>query len=373
MRGSQGRAFGGFDLPTDQDTNGNQSGTKSAAIELYIKRKNQVRERTYMPENFARGGRISDLALAIEQDYAANKLKSFKSLKVRLKKHVLPFFGGMAAHSLGTEDLHRYVSKRQTEGAENATINRELAVLKRIFTLALKHDPPKVRKAPKFARLAENPPRQGFIDDSKYNILSQYADEHWLKAMLAVAYSCGFRKGELALRVKQIDLRNREIHLYAGTTKNGQGRLAGMTSEVHALMSEYVRNKGPEDYVFTRPNGEPVLDFRGAWFSLCECAALGRFVEDGGKKRWVGLLFHDLRRSAIRNMIRRGVDEKSAMTVSGHRTRTVFDRYNITNSRDIKNTTACVENGSEIPANMLNRTDTATGTSSTDDVVTQAA
>ncbi len=129
--------------------------------------------------------------------------------------------------------------------------------------------------------------------------------------------------------------------------------------------------KGPEDFVFTRPNGDPVFDFRGAWFSLCESAGLGRFVEDNGKKKWVGLLFHDLRRSAIRNMIRRGVDEKSAMEVSGHRTRTVFDRYNITNSRDVKNVTACVEGGSEIPANMLNRTDTTTDTSRSGEVSTR--
>jgi integrase len=142
--------------------------------------------------------------------------------------------------------------------------------LRRIFTLAFKHDPPKVRKIPKIKPLTENPARQGFIDDAKYILLSQHADELWLKTMLAVAYSCGFRKGELDLRVKQIDLRNREIHLYAGTTKNDKARFAGMTTEVHALLSKCLRNKGPEDYAFTRPNGGPVLDFRGAWFCLCE-------------------------------------------------------------------------------------------------------
>ena len=98
-----------------------------------------------------------------------------------------------------------------------------------------------------------------------------------------------------------------------------------------------MKGKGPDDDVFTRDENEPVRDFRGAWQSLCERLGLGRFVpSDDGEPRWKGLIFHDLRRSAVRNMIRGRVPEKVAMKISGHKTRSVFDRYNIVSEADVE-------------------------------------
>jgi integrase len=102
--------------------------------------------------------------------------------------------------------------------------------------------------------------------------------------------------------------------------------------------------------VFTRSNGEPVRDFRGAWWALCEKAGLGKFVKEKDRKgcvreKWQGLLFHDLRRSATRNMVRYGVGEGVVMKIGGWKTRSVFGRYNIVSEADITEVARKIEEG----------------------------
>jgi hypothetical protein len=82
--------------------------------------------------------------------------------------------------------------------------------------------------------------------------------------------------------------------------------------------------------------GKPVLDFRKSWEVACVKAGLGTF--EGAEKRegFSGLLFHDLRRSGVRNMVRAGIPQRVAMQISGHKTFEVFQRYNITSERDLR-------------------------------------
>jgi len=273
---------------------------------------------------------VKELLETVTSHYAINKRRSAKHLECRIR-HLKPFFGELDANKVSTDDIDNYVKRRQKEGAQNATVNRELAALKRAFRLAFNSKPRKVEEMPKISKLEENAARSGFVEDEQFALLRDAA-EPWLRSILVVAYDFGFRMGELlGLRVRQISLKHRTIELSGASTKNKEPRRVKMTDDVHAVVKECIAGKRPDDLVFTRGQ-DPIKDFRGAWWALCEQTGLGKFV---GKK-WTGLLFHDLRRSAVRNFVHAGVSEKTVMKISGHKSRSVFDRYNIVSDRDIE-------------------------------------
>ena len=215
--------------------------------------------------------------------------------------------------------------------------------------------------------------RRGFIEEPQYRKLADAAaGQLWLRGLLALGYTYGFRKAELLeMRCNQVDLLNNTVCLYSGETKNGEGRTVALTEECRIQLTELRKGKQPEDFVFTRDNGEPVRDFRGTWEALCcqlglgrmiwVCAAKGckgRIIEDqceicsGHKRRqkYEGLIFHDQRRSAVCNMVRRGVPQKTAREISGHKTDSVFARYNITSEQDIRDAARKIEEGAKAAA-----------------------
>jgi integrase len=116
--------------------------------------------------------------------------------------------------------------------------------------------------------------------------------------------------------------KRRVIRLEPGTTKNKDGRNVLMTDRVYQLLAGLVHGKKGDDFVFTRPNGKPVVDFRGMWNSACAYAG----VPD--------LLFHDLRGTGARNLRRAGIAEGVIMKIGGWRTRSVFERYAIVDQAD---------------------------------------
>ena len=279
-------------------------------------------------------------------------------------KHLKPMFGSLAVGDVITSKINEYIAARKAAGRSNGTINRELTLFKALFRFGAKQTPVMVERVPAFpARLKESAPRRGFVSHEEYEVLADNARALWLRALIAVAYSYGFRKGELlSLRVRQVDLMDRWLTLEAGTTKNGDGRRVRMTTEIFELMRGCCRGKSPDDFVFTRADGSRVIEPRKNWYTLCVASGLGRFVPgERGSRRYVGLNLHDFRRSAVRNLVRAGVPERVCMDISGHRTRSVFDRYNITSDADLIRASQLIEAGRKAPM-LAAETDTKTDT-----------
>jgi integrase len=287
-----------------------------------------------------------------------DKLPATIEWATRCWKRLLPFFGKMKANAVSSAALRGYVEYRKGMGAANGTINREMAVLSSAFTMAYEETPRRVSQKLSFTRLPESKPRQGFVEEAQYRALVEQRPELYMRTMLALGYSFGFRKAELlTLKVSDVDLLAGTIRLR--TSKNGDPRQVNLTQDTRQLLRACVADKSPDDSVFTR-DGVPVADFRGTWAKLCRGAGLGQMVcagcskpvEHGTKcencpcrKRLIysGLLFHDLRRSAVRGMIRAGIPEVVCMKISGHKTRAVFDRYNIVSERDLTDAAKKIE------------------------------
>jgi len=340
--------------------------------------KRQVREGSYQKKQ----PRAKEVSLTVAHLWAAY----LRTYKLAGKKsawrqeaawlHLSGTFESMRPEQITTASVTAYQESRLAEGASAGTINRELSALSAcLFCAAKMTGPggkPLLERVVLFpSKLKESAPRKGFVTDREYAVLARNAKPLWLRALIECAYSFGFRRGELLnLRVRQVDFFGRWIQLEQGTTKNNEARKIKMTSEVFELMRACVHGKNPDDSVFTREDGKtPVRDPRDDWYTLCVASGLGQFIpakrangEDYSK--YVGLNLHDFRRSAIRNLTRRGVSQTVAMRISGHKTASVFRRYDIVDEGDLEAATAKIEAGREVFA------ESGTGTSTKTDTVT---
>ncbi len=275
---------------------------------------------------------VGELLDDVLRDYRLNQ-KGVTSAEQIIRLHLQPTFGTMPAARVATSDLRRFVEARLAEGAAPATVNRSLALLRRAYNLGRKASPPKVTRLLNFEMLSEQNARQGFLEPDEYRAILRELPVH-LQLVLTFAYFTGCRRGEiLKLRWSQIDLLARVVRLPPSATKNRDGRVIPLASElITALEIHLERQKqieGSDDRVFRYNNGEPITGLSSAWRLACKRAGL---VDAHGKPT---KLLHDCRRSAVRNMVRSGTSEKVCMAISGHKTRSIFDRYDIVSERDL--------------------------------------
>ena len=275
--------------------------------------------------------KFDDLVTDLKDDYTLRGLRTWNRREFCLAR-LKPVFGGMLVSGITTERLKAYVTKRLGEKAAAATINRELDCLKRMMVLGSRCNPPKVSTVPHFPRLAENNVREGFLEHDEFlSVRGAAAD--YMKVPITIAYYTGMRMREIislkGLKWEQVTLSDESgcIRLTSSQTKAKKARVVYLTGDFLKVMlkAKELRDRfHPSCPYVCHREGQSFDNLRQGWLSACKRVGLK------------GKTFHDLRRTGVRNLIRAGVPETVAMKISGHKTRSVFDRYNVTSEEDLK-------------------------------------
>jgi integrase len=155
-------------------------------------------------------------------------------------------------------------------------------------------------------------------------LIARDALPDYLKDPVTFLYLSGWRVSEMRLlEWRDVDLTGNVVRLRPEISKNKDGRVLPLHDELLDVIGRAQAKRTLECPFVFHLKGKPVEDFRKAWKAACKEAQLG------------GLIVHDLRRTAVRNLVRAGVREGVAMSLTGHKTRSVFDRYNIVNEADL--------------------------------------
>lgn len=271
-------------------------------------------------------GNLLDLLAQQYRDDEGRVSSQNKSLLARVRRD----FGSQPAAKLTAEDVTRYVTAQRSKAVAPATINRKLQVLHRCFTVA-------DILAPKIKLLPLDNARKGFFSPAEMAALLPKLPDDGLRDLVRFAYATGMRSKEVrSLRFES--LQDGVLRLEAKDAKTRVARTVPVDSGELAAIIE--RRKAARlvrcpdgsitasPFIFHRGDGLPIGQFRKSWKTACRAAGI------------TGKIFHDIRRSAVRDLVRAGVPQSVAMSISGHKTPSVFLRYNITDESDKRNALA---------------------------------
>ncbi len=200
-------------------------------------------------------------------------------------------------------------------------VNKEVTALKVIFNRAVKHEKLKLNPIVNVKRLPENNIRQRILAPAEFKALLDACDDH-LRPIVEMAYHMGMRKDEiLRLTWPEVDLKKGFIRLPAERTKSDSARIIPLHPEVKATL-EKLPTPIHTNRVFLR-YGQPFDEIKHSFQSACEKAKIEDFT------------FHDLRHCALNNLRKAGNDFFQIMALSGHKTISVFKRYNLVTEEEL--------------------------------------
>lgn len=299
-----------------------ESENESQARKLLKRRIGEAHSGRFIPDE----DRLTfdQLEEGLKDDYRINGRRSLKTVEFYFP-HLRGFFGFDRAVDITPDRVKAYQVTRLQEKASNATVNREVAVLGRMLSLAFNGG--KLSRKPKFQMLDENNVRQGFLEHGDFlRLLAQLPDH--LKPIVEFLYLSGWRKGEAQkLEWRDVDLQGQTVRLRIENSKNKEARILPLTGRLSELFHEQHKERRLDCPHVFHHKGQKVGDFKKAWKTACK------------ESKLPGTLVHDLRRTAARNLSRAGVREEVAMEITGHKTRSMYRRYRIVDETDLREAT----------------------------------
>ncbi len=265
---------------------------------------------------------VGDLMARLQEDYEINGRKSLVTARYHWQP-ILKAFGGIVASELNPDMIRQYTMARKREGKANGTINRELAGLRRGFELG--RHAGVVQSCPPIGMLRETGLRQGTYTREEIERITAALPSH-LRPVVWFAYHTGRRRGEiLQLQWPDVNLEDGWITIRASTTKTGKPDRIPIAGELRALLMALRTAEGPHASPFVfQYQGKPFSTFWRTWKRTLS------------KLNMPSYLFHDLRRTTATDLVEAGVSEQAAMAVTGHKTRSIFQRYNIVKSDTVR-------------------------------------
>ena len=243
-------------------------------------------------------------------------------------------FGGMFAEEITEERIAAYSRKRlERDGMTPATLRRELAILKRMLRLASSHLP----RVPLVDLPRVDNARQGFFEESELQALLPHLPEH-ARYLVEFLYLTGWRSSE-AFRLQWADVDWERQTIWLRDSKNREPRI--FPFKYHPRLEQVLRAQRESVTCWERKHGRlctsvfhwggrPLGKLRRSWKRACEAAGVR------------GRLLHDFRRTAVRNLIRAGVQQAIAMKITGHKTDSIFRRYLIVDEELLAQATGAV-------------------------------
>lgn len=278
----------------------------------------------------------------IKKETQKDKEKRLCSSLVSHLKRTREEIGHIRADRLTEPDLDKLAGKWIKEGSPNTTINRRIQPVTQAFNLAVRQK--LIKETIKFTKLNEDASiRQGFFEPDEYELIMSQFEEPY-SDIIEFGYNCGWRIAEiLKLKWENVYLSDGLIKLRKTQTKNRNSRSLPIFGDIEEIIQRRLEKKTFVKVWNTRKNGQRINEPENEWSeSEFVFHKNGCRVWDFGKKwrkarKEVGLpdkLFHDFRRTTAKNLTDSGVPESLAMQITDHKTRSMFDRYNIKNDRD---------------------------------------